>query len=78
VGNRAFHGMRLLRFEAESLYGENLFGAEALPKGGHDDLRRGSDPSPSDTTNTGRGILAEHPDTGEALAAPFPKPSRSP
>ena len=50
--------------EVRRVHGQGLVRPEAVPARSHRDVRRAlSSPSPSEETNAGRAILAEHPDS---------------
>ena len=68
VGLVAGPRRRLLRPRDRGLHGQGELPAEALPPRLHGDLRRrAASPAPATRTESGRAILAEHPDSTGSL-----------
>ena len=68
VGQRARVRLQAARARVQGLHGSRLVRPEAVPALDDPDVGRGrSSPSPSEDTNSGRAVLAEHPDSPGSL-----------
>ena len=67
MGLGAGDGLRVSRDGVQGVHGAGELRPEAVPAGIDGGLRRSVTASPSDQTDSGRAILAEHPDSNGSL-----------